>query len=211
MIRSILLAACLLLGSAQAAHNPAVEHDAGAYQSEWWRLTASMADKDGRPWQLEWALYRQHSSLQNTAGTPQFGKMSLAHVAITTPDGQHLEQRFDDGDFVQAGGASSIILPGDERTMGWKWVSKGASLFPARLSFSVGDRDLNLLLESVGQPNAGDEQPASTAIEHVSSEPLLRVRGFVDRGASKTYLRGQGRLDHEWQTPALAGNPAIED
>ena len=202
MRRLILLIACLLCGSAQAVHNPALEHDAGTPgpRSEWWRLNASLADNDGRMWDLEWSLYRQNSQPRAADGGSQAGRMSLVHVAITTADGEHHEQRFEHGGILQAG----------KRAAGWEWVSQGATLFPARLSFSIGDRDLNLLLESV-DPQGTAGQPVAEAIDHLISDPLIRVRGFVDRGAGKTYLRGRGRLDREWQTPTLAGNLADGD
>lgn len=204
-MRLLILAACLLVGSAQAAHDPAIERSVAApdYQSEWWRLSASLTDSEGRLWGLEWALYRQLDGKQAAGNAAQTSGMSLAHVGITTPDGEYHEQRFEHGSIVRAGnGAPSGTVAAGAQVAGWEWVSKGAELFPARLSFSVGDRDLNLLLESVG----GAEQLASTALDHGVSDPLIRVRGFVDQGASKTYLRGAGRLDREWQTPALAGN-----
>jgi len=209
-MRSFLLAACLLCGSAQAAHDPAAEVDAAAarYQSEWWRLTASLADREGRLWGLEWALYRQRGA----GSAPQSGGISLAHVAITTPDGEYHEQRFEHGGMVRADSAAPRqTVTGSDRGADWEWVSQGAALFPARLSFSVGDRDLNLLLDSRGGTDSAAEQPATQGSGHAVSEPLIRVRGFVDQGSSKTYLRGQGRLDREWQTPLLAGNLAGGD
>jgi len=212
-MRLIILLACLMCGAAQAAHNPPLERDANAagYQSEWWRLTASLADRDGRMWNLEWSLYRQHAEPQAAGGASPANGLSLAHVAITTPDGEHHEQRFERGSIVQAGVSSprQIVAAGD-RAVDWEWVSQGAALFPARLSFSLGDRDLNLLLESFG-PEGTAGQPAAAATDHASSDPLLRVRGFVDQGANKIYLRGRGRLDRELQAPALAGNLPRED
>ncbi len=212
-MRLIILLACLLCSAAQAAHNQLADRSASSpeYQSEWWQLTANLADRDGRIWNLEWSLYRQHVGLQAASDTPRTGKMSLAHVAITTPDGEYYEQRFEHGAIMQAGATSPRqILDDGDATAGWEWVSQGEELFPARLSFSIADRDLILLLESIG-PHSAATEPASVAIDHAASDPLIRVRGFVDRGSKKTYLRGQGRLDREWQTPLLAGNLASDD
>lgn len=212
-MRLIILLACLLCGPALAAHDPLAERTASSpgYQSEWWQLTADLVDRDGRSWNLEWSLYRQHAGPRAAGDTLRAGKMSLAHVAITTPDGEYYEQRFEHGGILRAGDNSSrqIVDDGDA-AVGWEWVSQGEALFPARLSFSIGDRDLNLLLESFG-PQSASGQPASVAIDHAASDPLIRVRGFVDQGSRKTYLRGQGRLDREWQTPLLAGNLASGD
>lgn len=212
-MRLIILLACLVCSAAQAAHNQLADGSASTpgYQSEWWQLTANLADRDGRIWNLEWSLYRQHASLQAASDAPRAGKMSLAHVAITTPDGEYREQRFEHGGITRAGATSlPQILDDGAAAAGWEWVSQGEELFPARLSFSIGDRDLILLLESIG-PHSAAAEPTSIAIDHAASDPLIRVRGFVDQGSNKTYLRGQGRLDREWQTPLLAGNLASDD
>lgn len=131
--------------------------------------------------------------------------MSLARVAITGPDGEYHEQRYEHVGNLRAGGDSP--RKADASAPGWKWVTQGATLFPARLSFSPGDRDLDLLLESLGvRSSAG--QPATVAIGHVASDALTRVRGFIDQGASEIYLRGRGHLGREWQKPALVGSLA---
>lgn len=223
LTRLPILSLCLILSSALAAQTLPVEQrpmpgipaagdsqkffgDRAAMElpGEWWQLTASLTDGDGRPWALEWSLHRQPGP-RGAGDTRPSASMSLTHVSITTPDGIQHEQRFASRDTSAAGSAA---LAGkadyDAHRQGWEWVSQGEALLPARLSFSIGERDINLLLQTVG------EQDSSTA-DGSGGEPVVRVRGFVDRGASKTYLRGLGRLDREWHSFAQAGKPSAAD
>jgi len=219
LTRLPVLITCLILSSALAAqtqspgHRPTLAQEAtvdsekllgdrpaSELQDEWWQLTASLTDRDGRPWMLEWTLHRQQSGSRAAGNKLPADSMSLAHVSITTPDGIYHEQNFVNNDVAAIGAAESS---GKSGLAGWEWVSQGQALLPARLSFSVGERDVNLLLQA---PEAGDQAAAASA-NHAASLPAVRVRGFVDRGASKTYLRGIGRLDRETRSAAVVGKP----
>lgn len=214
-MRFLLLACCLIVNPAPAAHNPSASPGAVAaplsaggseddsrerisspYQSEWWHLTASLADREGRPWQLEWTLYRQ-APAPVAAKTGIRGEvLVLTHAALGTPDGGYLEQRFAGGEPQRA----IEVAAGGGRE--WEWVSRGETLFPARLSFSIGDRDVNFLLESIDAPAAG--------VRNDPVQPQVRVRGFVDQGLDKAYLRGLGRFDLGSNSRALiAGAPRL--
>ena len=211
MIRFLLLVCGLLAAPVLAAQNLVVDPVAvaarqsanagadvsgdripSAYAGEWWRLTASLVDRQGRPWQLEWTLYRQ-APLPLAAKTGVGDEaLVLAHAALGTPDGDYYERRFSGG-----GPRRAIEAAGDAPE--WEWVSRGETLFPARLSFSIGDRDVNFLLESIDAPAGARHDPA---------RPQLRVRGFVDQGADKAYLRGRGRFDLESNAAALIAGAA---
>ncbi|MGD8838902.1 MAG: lipocalin-like domain-containing protein [Gammaproteobacteria bacterium] len=228
MKRLLILACCLFTNPLLAAHSPAtdglsddvrlVSVDGPGYsgdpalpnyRTEWWYLSANLADREGRLWELEWTLYRQAPGPQAVGDRGRDSSMMLAHASITTPGGAYHEQRFTGGGGLQAAGGEKLA---DGGTSDWQWVSRDAALFPARLSFRIGDRDLNLLLETTGAAIAGKiDSGGRTAARHYASQPQLRVRGFVDRGADKTYLRGAGRFDREWNSPMLADNIAAED
>jgi predicted secreted hydrolase len=141
----------------------------------------------------------------------------MAHAAITTPDGHFHEQRFARGGIGQAG----VVRVGAESAGeadhfnawidDWELRSQDANLFPATLRFSIGDRDIILLLESTGQlvTNGVDgysQKSAQGQASYYYSQPHLRVRGFVNQGLDKTYLNGQGWMDREWSSQALAAD-----
>ena len=182
------------------------------YRIEWWYLTANLSDADGRQWGLQWTLFRQALSPQPVEAGWSSNQIWMAHAAITTPDGHYYEQRFARGGIGQAG----VNRIGDDGYFNawiddWDWRSQGGDLFPARLRFSVGEREVILLLQSSADPVANgvdgySQKSAQGQASYYYSQPHIRVRGFVSRGLEKTYLRGQGWLDREWSSQALAEN-----
>jgi predicted secreted hydrolase len=227
--RLLILACCLFINPLGAAQNPPAGDAAFSIQlasveapryagesalptnsrAEWWYLNADLADREGRTWGVEWTLYRQTPELQAVGARGQDDRMMLVHAAITTPDGDYHEQQFSAGGRLRTVGGEGFAERG---ARAWEWVSRGETLFPARLSFRIGDRDLILLLESDGADLAGDiDSGERIAAAYSVGQPRIRVRGFVDRGADKTYLHGEGRFQREWNTPGLAGNrPALD-
>jgi predicted secreted hydrolase len=182
------------------------------YRIEWWYLTANLSDRDGRPWGLQWTLFRQSLSPEQAGEGWSSNQIWMAHAAITTPDGHYHEQRFSRGGIGQAG-VNRIDEDGYFNAWldDWEWRSDSAGLFPASLRFSVGDRDVIVLLESGSEPvlngiaGYSQKSPQGQA-SYYYSQPRIRVRGFASRGLDKTYLTGQGWLDREWSSQALADN-----
>ena len=182
------------------------------FRIEWWYLTANLSDRQGRHWGLQWTLFRQSLAPGPMQVGWQSNQMWMAHAAITTPEGHFHEQRFARGGIGQAG----VNRIGDDGYFDawiddWQWRSKGASMFPARLDFSVGERRVSVLLESTGEPVANgidgySQKSAQGQASYYYSQPHIRVRGSVSQGLDKQYLTGQGWLDREWSSQALAEN-----
>jgi predicted secreted hydrolase len=182
------------------------------YRIEWWYLTANLKDSDGRQWGLQWTLFRQALSPQQVEAGWSSNQIWMAHAAITTPAGHYHEQRFARGGIGQAG----VSLDGEDGGFNawmddWEWRSSKVEMFPAKLSFSIGDRDVILLLESTGDLVANgvdgySQKSAQGQASYYYSQPHIRVRGFVNEGLNKTYLTGKGWLDREWSSQALAQN-----
>ncbi len=182
------------------------------YRIEWWYLTANLSDRDGRNWGLQWTLFRRAMSPQQVEAGWSSNQMWMAHAAITTPDGHFYEQRFARGGIGQAGvSRASDTKPFNAWIDDWQWQSSGAALFPARLSFNIGDREIILLLEATGDlvqngVNGYSQKSEQGQASYYYSQPHIRVRGFVNQGLNKIYLSGQGWLDREWSSQALAAN-----
>ena len=182
------------------------------YRIEWWYLTANLTDREGRNWGLQWTLFRQALSPAPVNTGWQSNQIWMAHAAISTPDGHFHEQRFARGDIGQAG--VTRISRDDYFNAwidDWQWRSKDASLFPARLKFTVGEREVILLLESAGElvangVNGYSQKSAQGQASYYYSQPHIQVRGFVNQGVDKIYLSGKGWLDREWSSQALAEN-----
>ena len=185
------------------------------YRIEWWYLTANLSDGDGRQWGLQWTLFRQALDPQQAAGW-QSNQVWMAHAAITTPDGHFHEQRFARGGIGQAGVRQASLGSAEAPHFNawiddWEWRARGLDPFPATLRFTVGERDIVLLVESAGDPvkngiDGFSQKSAQGQASYYYSQPHLRVRGFVSQGLAKTYLKGQGWLDREWSSQALAAN-----
>ncbi|MCP4766703.1 MAG: carotenoid 1,2-hydratase [Gammaproteobacteria bacterium] len=205
------------LGFAQVTPGQSLQfpRDHGAhpdYRVEWWYLTANLEDGEGRRWGLQWTLFRQALSPRQVEAGWRSNQVWMAHAAITTPEGHFHEQRFARGGIGQAG----VSRVGGEGHFNawmddWEWRSNAATLFPAKLKFSVGERDINLLLESTGELVANgidgySQKSAQGQASYYYSQPHIRVRGFVNQDLEKTYLSGKGWLDREWSSQALAEN-----
>jgi len=182
------------------------------YRIEWWYLTANLSDRDGRQWGLQWTLFRQALNPRQLEAGWQSNQVWMGHAAITTPEGHFYEQRYARGGIGQAG----VNRIGDDGYFNawiddWEWRSQSAAIFPAKLKFNVGEREIILLLESSGEPVANgvdgySQKSAQGQASYYYSQPQLRVRGFVTQGIEKTYLSGKGWLDREWSSQALADN-----
>jgi predicted secreted hydrolase len=182
------------------------------YRIEWWYLTANLTDREGRDWGLQWTLFRQALSPEQVHSGWQSNQIWMAHAAITTPEGHFYEQRFARGDIGQAG-LTRISRDGYFNAWmdDWQWRSHSAALLPARLDFNVGEREVSLTLEAGGEPVANgvdgySQKSAQGQASYYYSQPHIQVRGFVKQGSEKTLLNGQGWLDREWSSQALADN-----
>ena len=136
--------------------------------------------------------------------------MWLAHAAITTPDGHFHAQRYARGGIGQAG----VRLDGDGGGFNawlddWEWRSARADMFPASsVSTSVSARSSScwkaLASWSTNGVDGYSQKSAQGQASYYYSQPHFRVRGFVNQGLEKNYLSGQGWLDREWSSQALA-------
>ena len=182
------------------------------YRIEWWYLTANLMDKDGQHWGLQWTLFRQALSPDKAARGWHSNQIWMAHVAISTPEGHFHEQRFARGGIGQAG----VTRIGRDGYFGawmddWQWRSNGAALFPAELKFTIGERRVVLALEATGELalngiDGYSQKSAQGQASYYYSHPHIEVRGVVTERDEKTELTGQGWLDREWSSQALADN-----
>ncbi len=183
-----------------------------AYRIEWWYLTANLLDPDQRHWGLQWTLFRQAMSPDPAPQDWSNNQMWMAHAAITTPDGHVHEERFARGGIGQAG-VNSIERDGFFNAWmdDWQWRSSAPALFPAELRFTVDDYEVVMQLDSNGALvangiNGYSQKSAQGQASYYYSQPHIRVQGMIRQGSTQTQLRGQGWLDREWSSQALADN-----
>ncbi len=181
------------------------------FRIEWWYLTANLKDNEGRWWGVQWTLFRQALSPPPADGWSS-NQVWMAHAAVTTPDGHFHEQRFARGGIGQAG-VGRIERDGFFSAWmdDWEWRSQGAALLPARLVFSVGEFRIELALQATAPlvENGVDgysQKSAQGQASYYYSQPHIRVQGSISRPEQRLELRGQGWLDREWSSQALAAN-----
>ncbi len=175
------------------------------YRIEWWYLTANLSDDQGRQWGLQWTLFRQ--SLSATPSKPGWSNNQLwmAHAAISTPEKHLFEQRFARGGIGQVG---VDFAPHFEAWIDdWVWRSDGNSLFPSKLQFRIGNKKIDMQLNSTADwvlhGDAGYSQKSQQGqASYYYSQPRIHIDGTINGQR----LTGSAWLDREWSSQPLAAN-----
>ena len=182
------------------------------YRIEWWYLTANLKDQQGRDWGVHWTLFRQALNTKQSGNSWQSNQVWMAHAAITAPDGHYHEQRFARGGIGQAGVSDVDVESGFSAWIDdWHWSSQSQNMFPAVLSFSVGESTVNLQLQAVGElvKNGENGYSKKSDLDQASyyySQPHIKVTGSITEHGDTFELEGDGWLDREWSSQPLAQN-----
>lgn len=186
------------------------------YRIEWWYLTANLKDQAGRDWGVHWTLFRQAMNAEPSVKPWQSNQVWMAHAAVTTPKGHFHEQRFARGGIGQAG-VSDLDVDNSFNAWldDWHWSSKTKDMFPAKLTFSVGQWEIKLQLQAEGQRvkngvNGYSQKSALGQASYYYSQPHIKVTGLIKQAgkeqANSFKLAGGGWLDREWSSQPLAQN-----
>ncbi|MEE4172900.1 MAG: lipocalin-like domain-containing protein [Xanthomonadales bacterium] len=193
------------------------------YRIEWWYLTANLEDDMGRPWGLQWTLFRTamvppgdtvvaNGGVAATDGAVnpwQNGQVYMAHFAVSAPREHRAFQRYarggDHGGLRQAGvDASPFAAWLDD----WRLESLGETWVPLRVRAAQGSVAVDLRLDSdrelVRQGEAGFSQkhPGGGGSWYYS-HPWLQADGTVTFDGETVAVRGQAWLDREWSSQFL--------
>lgn len=180
------------------------------FRTEWWYVTANLEDKSGAKWGVQWTLFRQATDSQSGFKDWQDGQIWMAHAAISTPEGHFFSERFARGGISQAG-----VEQQKGRWQAWHddwiWQSNGDQMFPASLTFKLAGFEVELNLESSGPRVLQGQSGFSLKSEqgqasYYYSQPFISISGRVSGEGKPVILKGQGWLDREWSSQALADN-----
>lgn len=192
------------------------EHQQHAdFRSEWWYLTMTLADEDGREFGAQFTVFRQALKPVDPAQTRSsdwdLDQVYLGHLAITdVVAGTHeheerLSRQHPDLATVQrlAGGGARVSLEGwqlDLQTEGARLLAQGPDL----------GLDLNLQAtrDPVLQGQQGWSRKSETQASYYYSWPRLQVVGEIRVGGETHQVRGLGWFDHEWSTSVLSDEQA---
>ncbi|MGV8989475.1 MAG: lipocalin-like domain-containing protein [Cypionkella sp.] len=174
-----------------------------AFRIEWWFVTANPTDPGGRPYGLQWTLFR--SALAPPDGqrwqTPQLG---IGHAAVTTPQAHCVAERLARGGIgqadVQAAPFSAWI---DD------WVLQGPDLDRLHMTGSGADFAYDVGLTATGPlvlqgQNGYSVKSGSGQASYYYSQPFFHLSGTLTLPEGKVPVTGTHWLDHEWSSQPLA-------
>lgn len=185
------------------------------YRIEWWYLTASLEDPEGRPYGAQWTLFRTAARAQDMGlNAWQDPQVYMAHVAITTPDGHLAFQRYarggEHGGLAQAGVAA---MPFAAWLDDWSLASTGAGWLPLEVAAEQGASGFRLSLDSArplvlqGAGGFSQKHPAGGG-SYYYSHPWLEATGELRVDGQRVAVRGPAWLDHEWSSQFLQPDQA---
>lgn len=186
------------------------------HRIEWWYLTARLRDAAGRPFGVQFALFRYALRPEEQAAREdwQGAQVYMLHAALSDLQGGgfHHVERFARG----AGGMAGVALPpyrawlGDCRAES----AQPGTLFPLRLD--CGGEDFRYRLDLLdGGPrvlhgeagySAKTAEPGAASFYY--AYPFIEARGEIELAGSTHQVGGQAWYDHEWTSRLLAPGQA---
>ncbi len=184
------------------------------FRIEWWYLTATLGDADGRQYGIQWTLFRSALQPRQAPGW-QSPQMWMGHGALTTEDRHFVAERLARGGIGQAGVVAGVVA-GEAATpfMAWidDWEMTGApDLSQLSLKARGAEFAYALDLSATGAlvlHGAGGYSVKSAAgqASHYYSQPSYTVSGVLTLPDGPVQVSGQGWLDREWSSQPLAGD-----
>lgn len=176
------------------------------YRIEWWYITANLTDPEGKPWGIQWTLFRQSLTPNPILNGWESNQMWMAHAALSTPQGYFPAQRFARGGIGQAGVSTTPFAAWLDD---WAWQSTSMEPFPSTLKFTVADWDLSFELQSdkpwVLQGDKGySQKSAGNQASYYYSQPHIQIKGSATRNGQTIPLQGTAWLDRVEFTAAGA-------
>ena len=173
------------------------------YRIEWWYLTANLNGPNGKPYGLQWTLFRSALAPGEAEGwkSPQIW---FAHAAITTPEKHMSTERFARGGIGQAGVKA-------EPFHAWidEWAMKGPNLNNLTLRANGPEFSYDMFLTSEGplvfHGNAGySVKSADGRASYYYSQPFFQIKGTLRLPEGEIQVAGKAWLDREWSSQPLA-------
>jgi predicted secreted hydrolase len=193
-----------------------------SFRSEWWYLTAHLRDDAGRPFGVQFTLFRQAlvPPAQRAGGVAapepasawRTGQVWMAHVALGAPESGHqAAQRFSRGALGLAGVQAAPFAAWLED---WRLATTAeVGPFPLELELAVDEAEppftvrLRLEAEKAPVPQGENGLSRKSAREgnasHYYSYTRIAASGEIVRDGRARAVSGLAWLDREWSTSAL--------
>lgn len=192
-----------------AALNFPADHGAHPeFRIEWWYLTATLEDADGRSYGAQWTLFRQalEPGPQRDGWASQ--QVWSAHAAVTTPDRHLYAERFARGGIGQAGVEAD---PFQAWIDDWAMVAESGGLDVLAVRAEGEDFTYELDITADGPlvlhgKNGFSVKSETGQASYYYSQPFYRARGTLTIGGEPVAVEGTAWLDREWSTQPLTGD-----
>lgn len=173
------------------------------FRIEWWYLTANLTGPDGRPYGLQWTLFRAALAPAEATGwtSPQ---LWMGHAAVTTPDAHYVAERLARGGIGQAG---VIADPFDAWIDDWEMAGPDfdhLTLTAAGTEFAYA---MNLTAQGplVLHGDQGFSQKSGQGqASYYYSQPFFDIAGTLTLPEGDIPVTGIAWLDREWSSQPLA-------
>ena len=190
-------------------HGPHTE-----FRSEWWYLTAVLADAEGREFGVQFTLFRQglearsnEQAAADGAAAWRSGQVFMGHAAISDVAARRHwhDERLARGHPALAGAQAS---PFKVHIEGWQLASAGAAFWPLRLTVATRRFDIDLQLTGtkpiVAQGQGGLSHKGPQQASYYYSIPRIDADGRLTIDGATHAVTGGAWLDREWSTSVLA-------
>lgn len=196
----------------QRGHALEFPRDHGAhpeYRIEWWYLTATLSDAQGRDYGVQWTLFRSALAPDESEGfaSPQIW---MGHIGLTTADDHFAAERFARGGVGQAGVSAA---PFEAYIDDWQMISTAAlgqdALDALEVHARTAEFGFDLTLQAKGPLVLHGDQGFSVKsfdgqASYYYSQPFYDVTGQLDLPGGPVVVTGQGWLDREWSSQPLS-------
>lgn len=210
-------------GFAQAGpeHALAFPEDHGphpGYRIEWWYLTANLQSADGRPFGVQWTLFRQALAPEagdndETGDSPwQDRQLWMAHAAVSTPQGHRFAEKFARGMALPAGQGQAGVTatPFSAWLDDWSLAADSAASGLDQLTVHAEADGFAYRLELTAQgplvrhgKNGFSQKSADGQGSMYYSQPFYRAEGMLRIDGEPVSVTGRAWLDREWSSQLL--------
>lgn len=178
------------------------------FRLEWWYVTANLQDQQGRPFGVQWTLFRNALQPGASSGSGwQDTTLWVGHAAVTSGTQHHAAQRLGRGGIGQAGVSLTPFAAWID-----DWSMTGNATEPlSDVQLSARDTafsyQLHLTSERpmVLQGEQGySRKSAQGQASYYYSQPFYQVQGQLQIDGQTHQVSGQAWLDREWSSQPLS-------
>ena len=190
-------------------HFPADHGPHPPYRIEWWYLTSSLQDEQGRFYGVQFTAFRR--ALAPPAAVPHDNpwrtpQIYMAHLALSdTTTARHIDDQRIVRAHPQLAGARA--QPFAVWVDGWRLASVGATLLPLQLNAESQSFGIDLVMHEgkpiVLQGERGLSRKGPQQASYYYSMTRLHAAGTLRVGERTIKVHGRAWLDREWSSQVL--------